>query len=84
MSLSDPTIDIPAHRVTQYLPASPGSANGQFYVGGEIQIEDGGKAYSGYGTYIGGWNNGMLVESKRKTVSKQLHHRRRFHRLLLG
>lgn len=46
----------------QYLPASPGSPNGQFYVGGEIQIEDDGKAYSGYGTYIGGWNNGRLID----------------------
>ncbi|CAL5866270.1 uncharacterized protein PFLUO_LOCUS477 [Penicillium psychrofluorescens] len=44
--------------VSHYLPGSPGGADGQFYVGGEIQIEGDGKAYSGYGTYVGGWNNG--------------------------
>ncbi|CAI7577048.1 unnamed protein product [Penicillium glandicola] len=44
--------------VSHYLPGSPGDANGQFFAGGEIQMEDDGKAYSGYGTYVGGWNNG--------------------------
>lgn len=42
----------------KYLPGSPGDSNGQFYVGGEINLEDNGKAYTGYGTYVGGWNNG--------------------------
>lgn len=46
--------------VFQFLPGTPGSPDGQFYVAGEMQIEDNGKAYSGYGTYIGGWNNGSL------------------------
>ncbi|KAJ5623210.1 hypothetical protein N7490_011815 [Penicillium lividum] len=44
--------------VSHYLPGSPGDSGSQFYVGGEIEIEDDGKAYTGYGTYIGGWNNG--------------------------
>ncbi|OJJ48684.1 hypothetical protein ASPZODRAFT_158344 [Penicilliopsis zonata CBS 506.65] len=44
--------------VSHFLPGSPGDYNGQFYIGGEIAIEDDGKAYSGYGTYVGGWNNG--------------------------
>ncbi|KAJ5692453.1 hypothetical protein N7462_001876 [Penicillium macrosclerotiorum] len=44
--------------LSHYLPGSPGDANSQFFAGGEIQIEESGKAYSGYGTYIGGWNNG--------------------------
>lgn len=42
----------------KYLPGSPTDPNSQFYIGGEIQVEDDGKAYSGYGTYVGGWNNG--------------------------
>lgn len=37
----------------------PGDADGQLFAGGEIQIEDDGQAYSGYGTYAGGWNNGL-------------------------
>jgi putative alpha-1,2-mannosidase len=41
--------------VSHYLP---GIHDSQFYVGGEIEIEEHGKAYRGYGTYIGGWNNG--------------------------
>ncbi|OJZ86765.1 glycoside hydrolase family 92 protein [Aspergillus luchuensis CBS 106.47] len=44
--------------ISHYLPGSPGDSNGQFYVGGEINLEDNGKAYTGYGTYVGGWNNG--------------------------
>ncbi|KAJ5918112.1 hypothetical protein N7454_010487 [Penicillium verhagenii] len=44
--------------VSHYLPASPGDSGSQFYVGGEIEIENDGKSYSGYGSYIGGWNNG--------------------------
>ncbi|KAL4765477.1 uncharacterized protein BDW70DRAFT_155962 [Aspergillus foveolatus] len=44
--------------VSHYLPGSPNDPNSQFYVGGEIQIHDDEQAYSGYGTYIGGWNNG--------------------------
>ncbi|GLA38868.1 hypothetical protein AnigIFM63309_006186 [Aspergillus niger] len=44
--------------ISHYLPGSPGDSNGQFYVGGEISLEDDGNAYSGYGTYVGGWNNG--------------------------
>ncbi|KAJ5111215.1 hypothetical protein N7532_001750 [Penicillium argentinense] len=39
-------------------PCLPGDADGQFFAGGEIQIEEDGKSYSGYGTYVGGWNNG--------------------------
>ncbi|RAL10842.1 uncharacterized protein BO97DRAFT_444331 [Aspergillus homomorphus CBS 101889] len=44
--------------ISHYLPGSPHDPNGQFYVAGEIQLEDDGQAYTGYGTYIGGWNNG--------------------------
>ncbi|GIJ87566.1 hypothetical protein Asppvi_006476 [Aspergillus pseudoviridinutans] len=44
--------------VSHYLPGNLGDANGQYYVGGEIKIEEHGRAYSGYGTYVGGWNNG--------------------------
>ncbi|KAL2838781.1 glycosyl hydrolase family 92-domain-containing protein [Aspergillus pseudodeflectus] len=44
--------------VSHYLPGSPFDPNGQFYVGGEIQLHESGQSYSGYGTYIGGWNNG--------------------------
>lgn len=51
---------VPTDRGFQYLPESPGDANGQIYTGGEIQIEDDGKSYSGYGTYVGGWNNGKF------------------------
>ncbi|KAH8703236.1 glycosyl hydrolase [Talaromyces proteolyticus] len=39
-------------------PWISGDTNPQFYVGGEIEINDDGKSYQGYGTYIGGWNNG--------------------------
>jgi hypothetical protein len=42
----------------QYLPGSPGDSGSQFYVGGEIEINPNGSSYQGYGTYIGGWNNG--------------------------
>lgn len=42
----------------KYLPAMPTDSSPQFYVGGEIQLEDDGKTYTGYGTFIGGWNNG--------------------------
>lgn len=42
----------------KYLPASPSDTSPQFYVGGEIELEDDGKTYTGYGTFIGGWNNG--------------------------
>lgn len=59
-SLSTLILEYQLTRFLQYLPGSPGDANGQFYTGGEIQIEDDGKAYSGYGTYVGGWNNGKL------------------------
>ncbi|KAL1872506.1 hypothetical protein Plec18167_006624 [Paecilomyces lecythidis] len=44
--------------VSHYLPGSPSDTSPQFYVGGEIDIADDGTSYSGYGTYIGGWNNG--------------------------
>ncbi|KAL2003273.1 hypothetical protein VTN02DRAFT_4483 [Thermoascus thermophilus] len=44
--------------ISHYLPAMPTDSNPQFYVGGEIQLEDDGKTYTGYGTFIGGWNNG--------------------------
>ncbi|KAL3463002.1 glycosyl hydrolase family 92-domain-containing protein [Aspergillus heterothallicus] len=44
--------------ISHYLPGSPYDPNGQFYVGGEIQLLENGQSYSGYGTYIGGWNNG--------------------------
>ncbi|KAL3496950.1 glycosyl hydrolase family 92-domain-containing protein [Aspergillus germanicus] len=44
--------------ISHYLPGSPFDPNGQFYVGGEIQLHESGQSYSGYGTYIGGWNNG--------------------------
>ncbi|KAJ6157867.1 hypothetical protein N7470_005459 [Penicillium chermesinum] len=43
--------------ISHYLPASPGDTGGQVFIGGELQIEDGG-AYSGFGTYAGGWNDG--------------------------
>ncbi|KAL4931249.1 uncharacterized protein BDV17DRAFT_257467 [Aspergillus undulatus] len=44
--------------VSHYLPGASDDTNGQFYVGGEIQIHNSGQSYSGHGTYIGGWNNG--------------------------
>ncbi|KAL2835019.1 glycosyl hydrolase family 92-domain-containing protein [Aspergillus cavernicola] len=44
--------------VSHYLPGSPGDPNSQFYTGGEIQIHASRRSYSGYGTYVGGWNNG--------------------------
>ncbi|KAL2815526.1 glycosyl hydrolase family 92-domain-containing protein [Aspergillus granulosus] len=44
--------------LSHYLPGSPNDPNGQFYIGGEIQLLENGQSYSGYGTYIGGWNNG--------------------------
>ncbi|RDW86774.1 uncharacterized protein DSM5745_03416 [Aspergillus mulundensis] len=44
--------------VSHYLPGSPNDPNSQFYIGGEIQVHDNGQAWSGYGTYVGGWNNG--------------------------
>ncbi|KAJ9396215.1 CAZyme family GH92 [Paecilomyces variotii] len=44
--------------VSHYLPGSPSDTSPQFYVGGEIEISQDGASYSGYGTYIGGWNNG--------------------------
>ncbi|KAJ5768395.1 hypothetical protein N7533_000978 [Penicillium manginii] len=43
--------------LSHYLPASPGDTGGQLFAGGEIQIEEDGKSYRGYGTYVGGWNN---------------------------
>lgn len=36
----------------------PGSGSCQVYIGGELQIEDNGRAYKGYGMYAGGWNRG--------------------------
>jgi hypothetical protein len=47
--------------IKQYLPASPGDTGGQLFAGGEIQIQEDGQSYSGYGTYVGGWNNGSLL-----------------------
>ncbi|OGM45813.1 glycosyl hydrolase [Aspergillus bombycis] len=44
--------------VSHYLPGSPNDPNGQYYIGGEVHVHGNGKEYSGYGTYIGGWNNG--------------------------
>ena len=52
--------------VSHYLPGSPGDPNGQYFTGGEIQIEEDGKAYSGYGTYIGGFNNGQSLANPEK------------------
>jgi hypothetical protein len=54
--------------VSHYLPGSPSDSNGQFFTGGEIQIEEDGKAYSGYGTYIGGWNNGRSLAIPRNSI----------------
>ncbi|KAH8424013.1 uncharacterized protein LDX57_001768 [Aspergillus melleus] len=44
--------------LSHYLPGSPQDPNSQFYTGGEIQLEENGRKYSGHGTYGGGWNNG--------------------------
>ncbi|KAL4779572.1 glycosyl hydrolase family 92-domain-containing protein [Aspergillus varians] len=44
--------------VSHYLPGSPNDPNSQFCIGGEIQLHNNGQSYSGYGTYVGGWNNG--------------------------
>lgn len=63
--------------ILQYLPGSPGDSGSQFYVGGEIEIEDDGKSYSGYGTYVGGWNNGKPIDQfsqKLITDSKKVLH----------
>lgn len=44
--------------VSHYLPAPPGGPSDQKYVGGEIHLQPGGSIYTGFGTYIGGWNIG--------------------------
>ncbi|OKL58141.1 hypothetical protein UA08_06477 [Talaromyces atroroseus] len=44
--------------VSHYLPGSPGDTSSQFYVAGEIKINREEGSYEGYGTYVGGFNNG--------------------------
>ncbi|KAF2169680.1 glycoside hydrolase family 92 protein [Zasmidium cellare ATCC 36951] len=44
--------------VSHYLPSPPIRAQEQKYVGGEIKLHSEGNLYTGYGTYIGGWNYG--------------------------
>jgi hypothetical protein len=67
--------------VFKYLPGSPFDPNGQFYIGGEIQIYESGQSYSGYGTYIGGWNNGEYTVNLCEGYTDA--DRRTIHRLLL-
>jgi hypothetical protein len=43
--------------VSHYLPDVSGSNEGQFYAGGSIELHDGGKQYTGFGTYGGGFSN---------------------------
>lgn len=44
--------------VSHYLPSETSSSgNGQWFNGGEIQIQPGGKVYTGYGAYGGGFSN---------------------------
>ena len=43
--------------VSHYLPAEGGAADCQFFSGGEIKVSGGGKMYTGYGNYGGGWSN---------------------------
>ena len=42
--------------VSHYLPSETGGYNDQYFIGGEIQTQ--GAQYTGYGTYIGGFNEG--------------------------
>ncbi|KAF2116762.1 glycosyl hydrolase [Lophiotrema nucula] len=44
--------------VSHYLPDENGGYSVQNYQGGEIQVAENGNAYTGYGTYGGGWNEG--------------------------
>ncbi|KAE8447054.1 hypothetical protein EG329_011189 [Mollisiaceae sp. DMI_Dod_QoI] len=43
--------------VSHYLPSQSGGYSDQIYIGGEIHLQTNG-AYTGYGTYGGGWNEG--------------------------
>jgi len=42
----------------QYLPQGESDSSEQYYIGGEIDLQDDGNIYTGYGTYVGGWNVG--------------------------
>jgi len=42
----------------QYLPQGNGGYCDQYFIGGEIDLQPGGSVYTGYGTYVGGWNEG--------------------------
>tara|TARA_R110002060_G_scaffold69573_1_gene78173 strand:+ start:731 stop:1189 length:459 start_codon:yes stop_codon:yes gene_type:complete len=43
--------------VSHYLPSQGGGYSVQYYIGGEIHLQNHGR-YTGYGTYGGGWNEG--------------------------
>ncbi|KAF4633212.1 hypothetical protein G7Y89_g4919 [Cudoniella acicularis] len=43
--------------VSHYLPSATGGYSNQYYIGGEIHLQEDG-TYTGYGTYGGGWNEG--------------------------
>lgn len=44
--------------VSHYLPSSKGGNSVQIFLGGEIHLDEGGKKYTGYGTWAAGWNEG--------------------------
>nr|OQO29935.1 hypothetical protein B0A51_02931 [Rachicladosporium sp. CCFEE 5018] len=44
--------------VSHYLPDENGGSAVQVFLGGQIELQPGGKVYTGYGTWGGGWNEG--------------------------
>nr|OQO29523.1 hypothetical protein B0A51_02615 [Rachicladosporium sp. CCFEE 5018] len=44
--------------VSHYLPDENGGSAVQVFLGGQIDLQPGGKIYTGYGTWVGGWNEG--------------------------
>ncbi|KAM0722627.1 hypothetical protein Q7P37_002068 [Cladosporium fusiforme] len=44
--------------VSHYLPDEKGGNSVQVFLGGEIQLDDNGRSYTGHGTWGGGWNEG--------------------------
>ncbi|KAK3081652.1 hypothetical protein LTS18_004350 [Coniosporium uncinatum] len=48
--------------ISHYLPQGNGGYCDQYFIGGEIDLQPGGSVYSGYGTYVGGWNEGEDVK----------------------
>lgn len=44
--------------VSHYLPDEKGGSSVQVFLGGQIDLDEDGKTYTGYGTWGGGWNEG--------------------------